>query len=79
MYNIDELIEAFDALIEKKRIKINLFLEKKMIQISAFFCNIYGEEKEIAFDLIHEKFNKKELLGELIKIAIRKYGPIKIS
>ena len=69
--DLDEFVDSFDELKEKKRIKINLVLEKKMIQVSVFFYNIYGDEEEITFDLIHEKFNRNLLMDELIKKIVR--------
>ena len=42
-----------------------------MIQVSVFFYNIYGDEEEITFDLIHEKFNRNLLMDELIKKIVR--------
>ena len=70
----NDFISLLKSLKEKNKIKIKFIMENKIIQISAIFIDIYGDEQEITFELIYENFNHKKLLNSLVKKIIKIKG-----
>ena len=70
----NDFISLIKSLKEKNKIKIKFIMKNKLIQISAIFMDIYGDEQEITFELIYENFNRKKLLNSLVKKMIKIKG-----
>ena len=69
--NRNQLIETFEKVINKKRVKILLYLKKLVIQIGFIFINAIGKEQEITFELAYEDYeNREDLEKKLIKEII---------
>ena len=67
----EAFIGYLDKLNEKKKIKVNLFLEKILIHISVFCYNITGEEEEMKFLLKNNDIEKQDFLKTLILETVK--------
>ena len=67
----ETFIRYLDKLNEKKKIKVNLFLEKILIHISVFCYNLSGEEEEMKFLLKNNDIEKQDFLKTLVSEMIK--------
>ena len=67
--NVDEFKDIFKKLEKSKRVKINYYLKKVVIQIGVLVTNLEGEDEEITFELIYNK-NEEKLNESLVKEII---------
>lgn len=64
----NEFIDIFNLLKERNKVKINLYLKEIVIQVSALFYSIYGDEEELTFELIYKELNPEDLPKRLFNI-----------
>ena len=67
--NVDEFKDIFKKLEKSKRVKINYYLKKVVIQIGVLVTNLEGEDEEITFELKYNR-NEEKLNESLIKEII---------
>lgn len=68
--DFDEFKNLFEKLDRNKKVKINYYLKRAVIQIGLIVQNLEGEDEEITFELIYNKNNDEKLANYLIKEII---------
>ena len=69
--NSEQFVNALEKLNEKKRIKINLCLDKILIYISILYTKLDGEVEEMKFLLKYNDVEKKDLLEMILLEMIK--------
>lgn len=63
----EDFIIILSTLLKKKKIRVNYYIDKILIQIGVLFTSLTGEEKEITFDLTPQSIDGKQLSKYLIE------------
>ena len=69
--DVKKFVEVLENLNEKKKIKINLCLDKILISISIIYTKYYGETEEMKFILRYNDVEEKDILETILLEIIK--------